>query len=275
MKPLEKGRRVLAWIGINFVDENAPKTIEEKCARKISPVIFRSVCIGIFIIHVITLLKVKFSDTEEYFYTLMQFVFIIHGSSSFITLISCSRISIMFQGLTEIYEKCKKLVRKNFKLEIQIGRNSKLNQFSSDPDERLTKLNTKFEWIYEHVHNTMVKVYFIGTVVASLISILICYIVRGEFDAAHLYRAIKVRLPWNQTTPIGYFFEMGFSIINLEAFWVVAGQILLIFIFMCRNNLIFAEMFVDYLNEFDHLENMQEKHKVIHKLIAFHTDIKM
>lgn len=107
MKPLEKGRRVLTWIGINFLDEDAPTTNEEKCARKISPVFFKSICIGIFVVHVITFMKVRFTDAEEYFYTLMQFVFVIHGSSSFITLVSCSRISIMFQGLTEIYEKCK------------------------------------------------------------------------------------------------------------------------------------------------------------------------
>lgn len=107
MKPLEKGRRVLAWIGINFVDEVAPVTSHQKFARKVFPFMFQSVCIAMFVVHVITLLKVRFIDTEENFYMLMQFVFVIHGSSSFITLISCSRISIMFQGLTEIYEKCK------------------------------------------------------------------------------------------------------------------------------------------------------------------------
>lgn len=107
MKPLEKGRQVLTWIGINFVDEVAPTTSGGKCARKISPVLFRSVCIAIFVVHVITLMKVRFTDAEEYFYTLIQFVFIIHGSSSFFTLVACSRISLMFQGLTEIYEKCK------------------------------------------------------------------------------------------------------------------------------------------------------------------------
>lgn len=107
MKPIENGRRVLAWIGINFVDDDAPVTSQEKFVRKASPFIFKSVCTVIFVVHVITLLKVRFTDAEEYFYTLMQFVFVIHGSSSFITLVSCSRISIMIQGLTEIYEKCK------------------------------------------------------------------------------------------------------------------------------------------------------------------------
>lgn len=107
MKPLEKGRRVLSWIGIKFKDEEAPVTCEQRFFRVTCPFIFRTVCIAIFVVHVITLLSVRFSDTEEYFYVLMQFVFTIHASSSFITLISCSRISIMFEGLTEIYEKCK------------------------------------------------------------------------------------------------------------------------------------------------------------------------
>lgn len=85
---------------------------------------------------------------------------------------------------------------------------------------------------------------------------------------------INVSLPWDQTTPLGYFGEMCFSIMNLEAFWIVGGQILLLFIFVCRNNFIFAEMFVSFLNEFDQLENMQEKHIAIQNLIAFHTDVK-
>lgn len=106
MKPLEKGRRVLAWIGIKFADEIPPVTSHERFARNVFPFIFKWVCFGIFVVHVTTLLKVRFDDPEEYFFVLMQFVFVIHGSSSFFTLIACSRISNMFQDLTEIYEKC-------------------------------------------------------------------------------------------------------------------------------------------------------------------------
>lgn len=81
-------------------------------------------------------------------------------------------------------------------------------------------------------------------------------------------------LPWDQTTPIGYFGEICFSLLNVEAFWVVGGQILLLFVFICRNNFVFTEMFQSYLKEFEQSESTQEKHEIIRKIIAFHTDIK-
>lgn len=55
---------------------------------------------------------------------------------------------------------------------------------------------------------------------------------------------------------------------------MVGGQILLLFIFTCRNNFVFKEMFVSFLDEFEQLENTQEKYDAIRKLIAFHTDVK-
>lgn len=62
-----------------------------------------------------------------------------------------------------------------------------------DPNESLTKLNAKFEWVYEHVFNAMMKWHAVALVVPSLISVFLCYLRFGKFDVSHLYWILKVR----------------------------------------------------------------------------------
>lgn len=81
-------------------------------------------------------------------------------------------------------------------------------------------------------------------------------------------------LPWNQRTPLGYLGEIIFSIINMEAFLIVSAEVILIFIFMCKNNFIFTAMFVDFIEEFDRAHKRREKNDVIRKLVQFHNNVK-
>lgn len=81
-------------------------------------------------------------------------------------------------------------------------------------------------------------------------------------------------LPWDQTTPIGYCGEICFSILNIEVFWAVGAQVLLLFIFLCKNNFAFCAMFESFVNEFHKMKDMRKKHDAIRKLVNFHNNVK-
>lgn len=81
-------------------------------------------------------------------------------------------------------------------------------------------------------------------------------------------------MPWDQTTPLGYFGEIGFFIVNIELFWSISGEMFLFFIFLCENNFTFAEMYASFIDEFDQSEGMQEKCDLIRKSVDFHNDVK-
>lgn len=121
-----------------------------------------------------------------------------------------------------------------------------------------------------HTVNLMMPMCFIrlkwGKVSSLICEISHSLIEIGKFDS--------YSLPWNQTTAFGYFGEMFFVTFNLELFWAVGGQVLLLFIFLCENNFVFAAMFVDFITEFDRMKDMPTKYDLIRKLIGFHNDIK-
>lgn len=146
--------------------------------------------------------------------------------------------------------------------------------FCPDPDERFAAANTKFEWVYGHFDRAVDRWISVANILPSATTILLCYIVHGKFDVAYLFHPIKIHLPWDQTTPIGYFAELGFSILNMEIYWIVGCQVLLLFVFLCKNNFIFSAMFVSFLDEFDQTREIQKKCDLIRKIIGFHMNIK-
>lgn len=107
MKPLEKGRRVLNWMGIHFSDDEAV-IWQLKWAQNASAVIYAILFITIFSLYAITFLELQTINPEEFFFVLLQFVMAAHGSSAFITIyLRGAYISSVFKSLTEIYEKCR------------------------------------------------------------------------------------------------------------------------------------------------------------------------
>lgn len=113
-----------------------------------------------------------------------------------------------------------------------------------DPDERLTILNTRFERIYAYFQIVMKIWIFITIILPSMLSILMCFIVHRKFDVEYIYHPFEIRcvnwlmrffinhyksylltftfsLPWNQTTPLGYFGEICFVILNQVIFWII------------------------------------------------------
>lgn len=108
MKPLASGRRAFVWMGVCFVDDD-PVSWQQKLAQKIFSVAFGMIVIATATLHVITLSKLRLNNAEEFFLVLVQLVMAVHGLSAFITIYSHgSRISTVFQTLTQIYEKCKR-----------------------------------------------------------------------------------------------------------------------------------------------------------------------
>lgn len=107
MKPLEKGRRSLIWMGIKFADDE-PVSRHQNFVQKSSAIVFAITFIAFSTLHVITFSNVRLINPEEFFFVLVQFVFTAHGTSAFIMIYSCSsRISNVFQILTQIYKECK------------------------------------------------------------------------------------------------------------------------------------------------------------------------
>lgn len=107
MKVLENGRRALNWMGIHFVDDE-PVSRRIKLAQNASAFIFAITFITIAMIHVKTFFNLRTINPEEFFFVLLQFVMTAHGCSAFVTVYTkCGLVSMVFQGLTEIYKKCK------------------------------------------------------------------------------------------------------------------------------------------------------------------------
>lgn len=107
MKPLERSRQVLVWMGVQFVDDD-PVSLRQKLARKLSTVAFAIVFVAISTLHVTTFLKLRLSNPEEFFFVLLQFAMMGHCCSGFITIYAYgSHISTVLQSLTQIYENCK------------------------------------------------------------------------------------------------------------------------------------------------------------------------
>lgn len=155
----------------------------------------------------------------------------------------------------------------------------------------------KFDWIYDDFRKSIEKAFGIFTISLSMITILQCFIVHGQFDAEYLLHPHRIRyihmkdlkkkgkfltlldfvhtrLPWDQTTPIGYFGEICIALLHGQMILAVDNQVLLIFVFLCKNNFAFTEMFANFIDQFGRIHGMQQKCDSIRKLVDFHNDIK-
>lgn len=108
MKPLRSARRAFYWMSVHFADDSPTVNWQQKYAQKIFSTVFAMILIATATLHVKTLFELRFINAEEFFLVLLQFVMMIHGFSAFITIyLFSSRISIVFQSLTQICEKRK------------------------------------------------------------------------------------------------------------------------------------------------------------------------
>lgn len=190
MKPLEKGRRTLLWMGIHFADDE-PVNDQTKLAQNSVAIIYAMIFIAFCSAHLITFLQLEPINPEEFFFVLLQLVLTVHGFSAFITIYAYGPyITTLFQNLTEIYEKCKRtkvyLQSKSIFFKFQLN-------FSKDPDERLTKINDQFECIYGYSRQATKHWIFIAVALPSAILFWLCYFVYGKLDVAYLFHPIRIR----------------------------------------------------------------------------------
>lgn len=83
-----------------------------------------------------------------------------------------------------------------------------------------------------------------------------------------------VRLPWDATTPSGYFWEIFLSTVYIETYYTVNGPVLLIFVSICMHNQAFYEMFSHSVREMDDLRDARMEKMHIFYLVRFHVTIK-
>lgn len=148
-------------------------------------------------------------------------------------------------------------------------------------------------WIFYFKYMAAVLASQVGT---SALSVLYCCLTPRDFNVVDLYRpgkyvyAVKAHfcwpivernkqntknlififsLPWNQTTPAGYFAEMCVSILFSYVYLILTGIPLLLFISMCIHHQAFLEMFKHWIGK-----SVQCDAKLLCDLIRFHISAK-
>lgn len=82
------------------------------------------------------------------------------------------------------------------------------------------------------------------------------------------------RLPWDSTTPSGYFWEIFLSTVYIETYYTVNGPVLLLFVSICMHNQAFYQMFSHAVREMDDLHDVRKEKAHIFYLVRFHVTIK-
>lgn len=88
------------------------------------------------------------------------------------------------------------------------------------------------------------------------------------------FMMIIYRLPWDCSTPMGYFGELVYHVITGEAYLFSNAAILLLFIAMCMHHQAFCKMHDVELLELDSLEKQRSDKKCVYELIEFHVTVK-
>ncbi|XP_055306184.1 odorant receptor 85b-like [Sitodiplosis mosellana] len=110
--------------------------------------------------------------------------------------------------------------------------------------------------------------------VPSIASVLICWLLNGNFDLTLTFHPLKFLLPWDQTTLFGYFSEIIYNILISEAYMLYNGAVLIPFISICLHHWAFYKIFCHLLRYLDrHDENRNDKEFVC-DIIDFHNSIK-
>lgn len=110
----------------------------------------------------------------------------------------------------------------------------------------------------------------------------LCYSRRCSSDVLHLFyfpsktfQPLFFSLPWNQSTPLGFFFEICYSVYAVEIYLFVTGTYLVLYISFCFHNQAFFKMFQHSLSTFDDTDKVRELKLFLRQLIIFHNSVKL
>lgn len=85
---------------------------------------------------------------------------------------------------------------------------------------------------------------------------------------------IRHSLPWDQTTPFGYFMEMCVSLPFGAAYYIINGTLLILFVSICLHHQAFYEMFSYSVNSLQVVHGHHIKKKILNDLVRFHIAVK-
>lgn len=85
---------------------------------------------------------------------------------------------------------------------------------------------------------------------------------------------IFISMPWDQTTPIGFFFEWLFDLIGGEMYWLGCATLLLLFVSFSMHHHAFCVMFRHLSTKMNVSDNTRNEKFILLDLIHFHITVK-
>lgn len=85
---------------------------------------------------------------------------------------------------------------------------------------------------------------------------------------------IVYSLPWNQQTPIGYFYELIFDFIVATSYIFASNLMFIVFISICWFYPAFYKKFQYFVHKMDQTKNNRHEKELLFNLIRFHVKVK-
>ncbi|XP_031638771.1 odorant receptor 82a-like [Contarinia nasturtii] len=102
-----------------------------------------------------------------------------------------------------------------------------------------------------------------------MLSVLLCLYSYGEFKNEHLSVPLKFVLPWNQTTPVGYYGELCVAVAFIGTYMIMNGIIVLIFISICLQHQALYQMFQHLVRKLNRPNEKHNNKDVLRQIIEF------
>lgn len=96
----------------------------------------------------------------------------------------------------------------------------------------------------------------------------------GKCFCRSIFIKFSNSLPWDQSTPIGYFAEICYDIFVSQSYLILNGAFLILFISLCFHFDTFNEMFQHLMQKFNDSKQMKDNWKVLCIAIDFQCSIR-
>lgn len=97
------------------------------------------------------------------------------------------------------------------------------------------------------------------------------YFIKFKKYSTELNLFLSFRLPWDQTTLLGYFFEMNIAVIGSAAYIITSGVFFILFASICLHHRAFYHIFEHFIFKIEQKPNQKEH---FCRLIQFHISTK-
>lgn len=168
----------------------------------------------------------------------------------------------------------------------------------------LTRANNISEWIWKLEFLFGIKGFCVNMILACLSSVLLCFYSYRAFIKQNLFLPFRIvwvlfflnrsqsmehklkidteknilfilnRLPWNQQTAYGYFWEICFSILASLHFLISNAAVLIFFISMCLHHRAFYQIFQQSVGKLEYCDKYRNDSKFICELVRYFVLVK-